>query len=236
MNIIASGIILPQIAVPSRRDGLSQPQRPADAVLDRQKQTQDAITQEAQGDGENRRHSIQPVVVRSGDDHAEHEQRVDDREGDVQDLLQVGPARGSAGEALQQAGVVEECASNDEGVGEVQTGHGGELVNGLAAHPDALGVLLTHGIEESVRLGQQTGWHAGVDAEDDERGEVAQRHGSTGDGEGVVVLGGVIVPGEEAIEVITRCQLATVGFNRDRESAIRLTARSPGYARASRCG
>lgn len=95
--------------------------------------------------------------------------------------------------------MVEECAADHEGVGKVETGHGGKLIHGLAVDPDTLGVILTDGIEEMVGLGEETGWHAWVHAKGCEGEEVAEGHGAADKGESVCIGSFVIVPGDEAL-------------------------------------
>ena len=55
--------------------------------------------------------------------------------------------------AAEDPRVVEQGGADDEGVREVQAGHGGELVDIVAADPDGFGVLLADGVVEAVCLG-----------------------------------------------------------------------------------
>lgn len=88
----------------------------------------------------------------------------------------------------------EEGRADGEGVGEVQGGHGGELVDVAGLGPDAFGVALAHGVLEAVGFGEQAGRHAWVEGEDEEGGEVGEGHGAAGQGEGVVIWRDVVVP------------------------------------------
>lgn len=178
-------------------DRLGEPQRPADAVLDGEEEQQDPVPQEADGDGEGGDCRVQPVVVCRCDDDAQHEQRVHERHDHEEDLRQGGLADGPALESVHEAGVIYEGTPDDERVGEMQTRHRGELVDGFPAYPDALCVLLADGVVEAVGVGEQSRRHAGVEAEDEECGEVAEGHGPSRDGKGVVVFGGVVVPAQE---------------------------------------
>jgi hypothetical protein len=95
--------------------------------------------------------------------------------------------------------MVEESAADAKGVGEMQTWHGGELVDGFAVYPDTFRVLLSDGVEEAVGFGEEAGWHAGVDAKGCEGEEVAQGHGATGDGECVGIGSFVVEPSKKSI-------------------------------------
>jgi hypothetical protein len=54
---------------------------------------------------------------------------------------------------VHEARVVDEGAPDDERVGEMQTRHRGELVDGFPAYPDALCVLLADGVVKTVGVG-----------------------------------------------------------------------------------
>lgn len=98
--------------------------------------------------------------------------------------------------------MVEEGGADCEGVGEVQRGHGGQLVDVACFDPDALGVFLSDGVLEAVGLGEEARRHAGVECKDEECGEVAEGHGAADEGVSVVVRRDEVVPGKEAgIEV-----------------------------------
>lgn len=58
-------------------------------------------------------------------------------------------------------------------------------------------MLLADGVVEAIGVGKQPGRHAGVEAEDEECGEVAKGHGPSRDGKSVMVFGGVVVPAQE---------------------------------------
>ena len=111
-------------------------------------------------------------------------------------------AAGFAQESGDDARVVEEGGADCEGVGEVERGHGGQLVDVACLDPDAFGVFLSDGVLEAVGLGEEAGRHAGVECKDEECGEVAEGHGAADKSVGVVVRCDEVVPGEEAgIEV-----------------------------------
>lgn len=95
--------------------------------------------------------------------------------------------------------MVEESAADAEGVGEMQTWHGGELVDRFAVHPNTFRVLLSDGVEKAVGFGEEAGWHAGVDTEGCKGEEVAKGYGTTGDGECVGIGGFVVEPAKEPI-------------------------------------
>ena len=176
------------------RQRLSQTQSPTNTVLERQQEQENTVDHEAHSDGDHGHNGIQPVVVCRGHDDAKYQAGVGDCGYGVDDLGEGGLAGGLSADAAEDLGVVEECAADDEGVGEVETGHGGELVYGLAVDPDALGVLLADCVEEVVGFGEEARGHAGVDAEGCEGEEVAQGHCAAGDGEDVGVGSFMVVP------------------------------------------
>jgi len=90
--------------------------------------------------------------------------------------------------------VVEECGANCEGIGEVKRGHGSQLVDVARFDPDALGVFLSDGVLEAVGFGEEARRHARVECENEECGEVAEGHGATDEGVGVVVRRDEVVP------------------------------------------
>lgn len=140
-------------------------------------------------------------MVGGRDDDQQDQQRVSERCNSVEsaeESILAHRAAALAEESGDQARVIEEGGADCEGVGEVQRGHGGELVDVAGFGPDAFGVALADGVLEAVGLGEQAGRHAGVEGEDEEGGEVGQGHGTAGEGEGVVVGCDVVVPGEEA--------------------------------------
>ena len=59
-------------------------------------------------------------------------------------------AAGFAQESGDDARVVEEGGADCEGVGEVERGHGGQLVDVACLDPDAFGVFLSDGVLEAV--------------------------------------------------------------------------------------
>lgn len=69
--------------------------------------------------------------------------------------------------------MVQERAPNAEGVGEVKTGHGGELVDIVSSDPDGFGFGLSDRVVEAKLFGQKTRWHGGEEGEDEEGGKVA---------------------------------------------------------------
>lgn len=97
------------------------------------------------------------------------------------------------------ARVVDEGASDDESVGEVETRHGCELVDVLTADPDTLSVVLTNSVVEAKRFRQQTRRHARVETEDKESSEIAESHGTSSNSESCMVRSGVVIPGEEPV-------------------------------------
>lgn len=186
-----------QIPIARGGDRLREPQRPADAVLDREEEQQDPVPQEAEGDGEGGDRRVEPVVVCRRDNDAQHEERVHERHDHEEDLGEGGLADRSALQSVHEARVIYEGTPDDERVGEMQTRHRGELVDGFPAHPDTLCVLLADGVVEVIGVREEPGGHAGVEAEDEECGEVAEGHGPSRNGKGIVVFGGVVIPAQE---------------------------------------
>lgn len=90
--------------------------------------------------------------------------------------------------------MVKERATDDKGIGEMETRHSGQLVDIRAANPDALGILLAHSILEAEGLGKESWRHAGVEREDDKGGEVSKRHGTAGNCKRVVRWRAVVEP------------------------------------------
>lgn len=169
--------------------------------LERKKEQPDAVEEERQRDGHGGNDGVKPEVVGGRDDDQQDQQRVSERSNSIESAKESVLAHRAAAfaeESGDQARVVEEGGTNCEGVGEVQRGHGRELVDVAGFGPDAFGVALADGVLEAVGLGEQAGRHAGVEGEDEEGGEVGQGHGAAGEGEGVVVGCDIVVPGEEA--------------------------------------
>lgn len=142
-------------------------------------------------------------MVRRGDDDEEDEGGVSDADGHAAEHAQRAsrfePHGFLRAQALEEARVPEERAANHQRVGEVQTRHGGELVDvhGVA-DPETLVVPRADGVDETV-AGREEAWrHAGPEGEDQEGEEVAEGHCAAHGGEGGVGGGGVVVPGEEA--------------------------------------
>lgn len=176
------------------RQGLSQTQSPTNTVLQGQQEQENTVDHEAHSNRNHGHDCIHPVVVCCGHDNAKYQAGVGYCGNCVDDLGEGGLAGGLSADTAQDLGVVEECAADDEGVGEVEAGHGGELVYGLAVDPDALGVLLADCVEEVVGFGEEARGHARVDAEGCEGEEVTEGHCAAGNGEDVGVGSFVVVP------------------------------------------
>lgn len=83
-------------------------------------------------------------MVCSGDNSDEDENRVDDAESRVDAFLQGGFAEfGFLEGASENTGMVDQCAADDKGVAEMHTGHGSQGIDIVAAHPDAVGVVMS---------------------------------------------------------------------------------------------
>lgn len=80
-------------------------------------------------------------------------------------------------------------------------GHGGEGVDVVPFHPDALAVVVAYGVQEAVFGGEKAGWHAWVTNENHEGEEIGEGHGSSYYGEGFVGWGNVIIPRDESGEI-----------------------------------
>lgn len=183
------------------RNRLLDPEDQLQREFKREEKQPDAVEKERQGHRERSHSCVEPEVVGGGDNNQQDQQRVSKRGDSVQsadESVLAHRAATFAEESGDQARVVEEGGADCEGVGEVQRGHSGKLVDVAGFGPHAFGVALTHGILEAVGLREQAGRHAGVEGEDEEGGEVGQGHGAAGEGEGVVVGCDVVVPGKEA--------------------------------------
>ena len=156
-NLMSPPRLMVRRSLSSGRNRFVDPQRPAKQVLDRQKQTPNAIHKKRQHDHESRDNSIEPVMIRRRDNHRQNERRVRHSRETEEHSMQnraTGIVRSRAAEQLQQAGVVEECTADDEGVGEMQTWHCRELVHVVCSCPDAFGVFLSHCVAEAVLFGE----------------------------------------------------------------------------------
>lgn len=79
--------------------------------------------------------------------------------------------------------------------------HGGELVDKLAAHPYALGVVMSDCVEKAILFRQKSWRHTGVDDKSEEGAEVGKGQSAAGDGESVEGRSDVVVPTDEAAHV-----------------------------------
>jgi hypothetical protein len=157
------------------RDRLLDSQDQLQGELEREEEQPDAVEEEGQSNGDCGHGSVEPEVVRGRNDDQQDQKRVSEsRDGveSAEESVLAHCAAAFAEEGGDQAGVVEEGGADGEGVGEVQRGHGGELVDVAGFSPDAFGVALADGVLEAVGLGEQAGRHAGVEGEDEEGGEV----------------------------------------------------------------
>jgi hypothetical protein len=151
-------------------------------------------------DKDGRDEGVHEVVVRRGNDGNEDEGRVADAEEQVEDLPRGILAHLAALEcAPEEPRVVDERHADAETVAKVHAGHGGELVHVLAAHPDGLGVVVAHRVEEAIFGGEQARRHARVDDEGQEGEEVCEGQGAPGGCEGGEGGCDVVVPGDEAV-------------------------------------
>ena len=73
----------------------------------------------------------------------------------------------------EDGAVIDECAADDEGVGEVKGGHGGKLVDVGAADEDGFGVVLSNCVVKAEGFGEESRWHTGPEREDEEGEEIA---------------------------------------------------------------
>lgn len=134
------------------------------------------------------------MVCRCYDD-CQNECWVEDSQQDEEALL---PSRArDLRPALEDLRVVDQGASDDQGVAKVQTGHRGELVGVFAALPYRLRVVVSHGVVESVTGGKESWWHAGPKAEDGKGEKVAKRHCASCDCKGGVGWSVKVVPADE---------------------------------------
>ena len=60
----------------------------------------------------------------------------------------------------------------------MHAGHGCEGVDVFAGHPDALSVVATDSVEESVFWGEKSWGHTGVEGESCEGEEISKGHGN----------------------------------------------------------
>lgn len=77
-------------------------------------------------------------------------------------------------------------AADYEGVAEMHTGHSGERVDKVAAHPDRGCFVMAHGVQETVFRRKQARRHAGVKGKSYECEEVGKGEGAADCGEGGV--------------------------------------------------
>lgn len=134
-------------------------------------------------------------MVRRRDDDGQDQCWVEDTQQDEKRLLH---ARGRQVRAPAEDGrVVNERAADGEGVAEVQAGHGGQLIDVLAALPYGLRVIVADSVVEAEFGMEQSRGHARPDAEDAEGDEVAEGHGAASSGEGGVVGRAEVVPADE---------------------------------------
>jgi hypothetical protein len=103
--------------------------------------------------------------------------------------------------AAEHAGMVDDSHADAEGIAKVHRRHGSELVDKLSAHPDTLGVVVAYGVKEAVLLGEEAGWHAGVNNESHEGAEVRKGQGATGGRKCVKGRCDIVVPADEAVNV-----------------------------------
>lgn len=106
--------------------------------------------------------------------------------------------KGQAAPLAHEPALVDEDAADAEGVSEMHAGHGGQLVDVLAAHEDAGGVLGIDRVDEAKLLGQQARRHARVDGKGEKGKHVEQRHGAADGAEARVVGRHVVVVGNKA--------------------------------------
>lgn len=126
-------------------------------------------------------------MVRRRDDGDQDPRRVGEGEQYIEESprLRLAPLAWLEGFA-QHAGVVHHRASDEERISEMHRGHGGERVDVVAFHPDALSVVVADGVQEAVFLRQEPGWHARVADEDNKGKEIRECHGSSDDSECVM--------------------------------------------------
>lgn len=186
-------------------DGLLDSQDELQSQFEGLQEEPNAVAEEGKRDGDGGHCCVEPEVVCGCDDDEEDEERVGEGCDGVEGADhggKAGLAAGFAQEGGDEAGVVEECRADCEGVGEVERGHGSQLVDVARLDPDALGVLLSDGVLEAVGFGEEARRHARVECEDEECGKVAEGHSAADEGVGVVVWRDKVIPGEEAgIEV-----------------------------------
>lgn len=181
-------------SVSSRGCRLVDPQNPTKDIFRWQQEHPDSVGTKAQSGREHGHCSIKPVVVRRCHDNGQHEQRVADTRDQKEHLSVIRFARLPTIRASENARVVQKRRSNTEGVCEVQTRHGSQLVDIVASNPDGFGVLLSDSVVETEFFRQQTRRHAGEEREDEKGCEITQSHGSADDGKGRMVRSGIIVP------------------------------------------
>lgn len=141
-------------------------------------------------------------MICGSDDDTEDQNRVQYSECQKAKLRHVGLLRWPALEPLQKSGVVKKGAPDHKGIGKVQAGHGRELVHGLSANPDAFGIALAHGVVEAIRVWKESWRHEWVDTEYQESGEISKCHCPPCGRERRMVLGNIIVPGEESVHLV----------------------------------
>nr|POE87950.1 hypothetical protein CFP56_11179 [Quercus suber] len=93
--------------------------------------------------------------------------------------------------------MVEQGAADGEAVAEMHRRHGGEGVDVLARHPHGLRVVVAHGIDEAVLLGQESRRRGGEENEGKESEEIRQGHGPSSGGKSGMRGRGVVVPRDE---------------------------------------
>lgn len=142
---------------------------------------------------------IHKVMVRGSNYGSQYERRIPYAQHEVEQLPKWALAGlSSLQRAAEDPGVVNQGHADAEGISEVHRGHGSQGVNVLAAHPNALSVVVANRVQKTVFRREKSRWHAGIENEGHEGAEVGQRHGSAGNGEGVEGRRYVVVPADEA--------------------------------------
>lgn len=126
----------------------------------------------------------------------DQERRVHEAKHDVECFPQLGFWGLASSDAAEYTGMVNENAADAEGVAEVKTRHGSELVDEFPLGPDAFGVVVVNGVKETVLGGEEARRGAGIEGEDGEGDKVEESHGAAEDGERGVIWGSIVVPPE----------------------------------------
>lgn len=186
-------------SVARRRNRLLCADDVQEEILERDEDVENLVTHKSDDDEESGDHGVHEIVVGRCNNGRQDESGVSNADQKVEDLPECVLARlPPLQRAAEEARVVNQGHSNAERVSKVHRGHGCQRVDIFAAHPDALRIIVSHSVEETILLRKQPRRHAGVDDKGNKGTEICECHCSAGDGEGIEGRSNVVVPADEA--------------------------------------